>query len=115
MNCLIMAQTSMQTLGKPIRIGKLDVAQYDLPKKLNWYDAKKDCAELGNGWRLPTREELSLLYQNRQIIGGFTNTYYWSSSETNDQNAWRHNFSFGMSGFIAEKHNEYMVRAVKVY
>lgn len=110
-----MAQTPLQTIGNPIRIGKLDVAQFDLPKKLNWFDAKKACANLGEGWSLPTREELSFLYQNKQSIGGFTSSYYWSSTETDGKNAWRHNFSFGMSGFIAEKDNEYFVRAVKVF
>jgi hypothetical protein len=41
--------------------------------------------------------------------------YYWSSTETGIESAWRHNFSFGMSGFIADRGNEYFVRAVKVF
>lgn len=110
-----MSQTSNEIIGAPIRIGKLDVAQYDFPKKMNWYDAKKACAELGKGWSLPTKNELSLLYQNQMKIGGFVTSYYWSSTEVSDKNAWRHNFSFGMSGFIANKDNEYLVRAVKVF
>ncbi len=110
-----MAQTSLRPIENPIRIGKLDVAEFDLPEKLNWQDAKKACAKLGDGWHLPSREELSFLYQNRQKIGGFKNTYYWSSSEVNEESAWRHSFSFGMSGFIANKRAEYFVRAVKVY
>lgn len=114
-NCLIRAQTSIETIGNPIRIGKLEVAQFDFPQKMNWYDAKKACAKLGKGWSLPTKMELSLLYQNQAKIGGFSTSYYWSSTETGIDNAWRHNFSFGMSGFIADKGNEYFVRAVKVF
>jgi len=113
MSCSMMAQTSTETIGKPVVIGKLEVAQFDFPKKMNWKDAKKACADLGKGWSLPTREELGILYEHRNEIGGFSTSYYWSSTETNDTNAWRHNFSFGMSGFIAGKQNEYFVRAVR--
>jgi len=31
-------------------------------------------------WRLPTKEELMTLYTNREYIGGFTSTQYWSSN-----------------------------------
>jgi hypothetical protein len=107
-----MAQTAKEALH-PIRIGKLDVARQDLPKKMNWHEAKKACTELGKGWSLPTKEQLRFLYQNRQEIGGFISSYYWSSTETSEKSAWRHNFSVGMSGFIADKTNEYYVRAVR--
>jgi hypothetical protein len=110
-----MAQTSIETIGNPIKIGKLEVAQYDLPHKMNWHDAKKACAKLGKGWSLPSKAELSLLYQNQVKIGGFSNSYYWSSTETDIAHAWRHNFGFGMSGYIADKGNEYFVRAVRVF
>ena len=114
-NCLIMAQTEAETIGNPTRIGSLEVAQFDFPKRMNWHDAKKACAKLGNGWRLPTKMELSQLYQNQVKIGGFSTSYYWSSTETDIENAWRHNFSPGMSGFVANKGNEYFVRAVKIH
>ena len=113
--CLIMAQTSTEILGNPIRIGKLEVAQFDFPQKMNWSDARKACAKLGDGWSLPTIMELRLLYQNQVKIGGFSNSYYWSSTETGVENAWRHNFGCGMSGFIADKGNKYFVRAVRVF
>ena len=35
----MMAQTSTETIGKPVVIGKLEVAQFDFPKKMNWEDA----------------------------------------------------------------------------
>lgn len=114
-HCLIMAQTSTEILGNPIRIGKLEVAQYDFPQKMNWSDARKACAKLGKGWSLPTIMELALLYQNQVEIGGFSNSYYWSSTETDGENAWRHNFGFGMSGYIVDKGNKYFVRAVRVF
>lgn len=33
-------------------------------------------------WRLPTKEELMMLYNNRELIGGFFPDLYWSSSPT---------------------------------
>lgn len=39
--------------------------------KLNWEDAKTACANLGKGWRLPTMNDLKLLYLNRSKIGNF--------------------------------------------
>ena len=108
-----MTQTTKMSTDHPIKIGKLEVAPFDLAKKMNWHDAIIACTELGKGWHLPTREELRFLYQNKEKIGGFTNSYYWSSTETNDKNAWRHNFSFGMTGFIADKGNEYLARPVR--
>ena len=38
MSCSMMAQTSTETIGKPVVIGKLAVAQFDFPKKMNWED-----------------------------------------------------------------------------
>ncbi len=43
---------------------------------------------LGGDWYLPARDEIvSVLYANKAAIGGFSNVYYWSSTETNDNNA----------------------------
>jgi hypothetical protein len=66
------------------------------PKDLgqhNWEDAKKVCKNLGNGWRLPTREELHLMWLNKD--DSFAAAYHWSSSEGNNDNAWFQDFLFG--------------------
>lgn len=71
-------------IGKPIKNGKLLVTQYDFPNEMDWYNAKRACAALGNGWRLPTLDETAILYQNKDKIGGFAHgeyDYYWSSNE----------------------------------
>ena len=82
-------------VGTPIKIDNLEVAQYDFPKRMIWDDAKFACAKLGEGWRLPTKDELNLLYQNKDKIGGFANGYYWSSTERSDYDAWLQYFDGG--------------------
>ena len=61
---IVIGQTynSDSIIGKPIKIGKLEVAQNDFPKTMFWNDAVKACTDLGKGWRLPTKDELNLLY-----------------------------------------------------
>jgi hypothetical protein len=85
------------------------------PKDLGehkWEDAKKVCEDLGDGWRLPTREELHLMWVNRESIGGFAADLYWSSSEFNNNVAWSQAFANGYQA-IDYKSNSYYVRAVR--
>jgi hypothetical protein len=60
---------------------KFEVHPEDLGK-YGWGYAKIVCEELGDGWRLPTREELRLMYLNKHAIDGFDDEYYWSSTES---------------------------------
>ena len=77
-----------------IKIGNLEVMTEDLGK-MDWEDAKKACADLGDGWRLPTKDELNILYQNKDKIGGFHLVVYWSSTEFDYGNAWSQHFFLG--------------------
>jgi hypothetical protein len=38
-------------------------------------------------WYLPSIDELHQMFLHKNEIGGFTNGYYWSSSEYNSTNA----------------------------
>ena len=64
--------------SKTFILGNLEVMRKDLGI-MSWYDAKKACADLGDGWRLPTQTELKLLFKNRNKIGGFEYGGYYSS------------------------------------
>ena len=98
---------SASIIGKPVMIGNLLIAQNDFPKTMNWVDAGKACSALGKGWRLPTKTELNLLYKNRKRKGGFTDNYYWSSTEMENENkykeflynAWSQNLYNGYSNY----------------
>ena len=48
---------------------------------MTYEDAITACEALGDGWRMPNNEELNVLYENKDAIGGFFNYYYWSSTE----------------------------------
>jgi len=90
---------------------KFEVYPKDLGQH-NWKDAKKICAVMGYGWRLPTREELHLMWLNRESIGGFAAANYWSSSENDSNYAWRQSFNFGFQNYLYKYVSNY-VRAVR--
>lgn len=99
----------------PIRINNqinFEVHPLEL-SEINWEDAKKACAELGEGWRLPTRAELLLIYEARDTINNlYTHDYYWSSTEGSLNNAWLQCFTNGYT-YTNVKSDTFRVRAVR--
>jgi len=67
-------------------------------------------------WFLPSLDELILIYENLKLkdIGKFSDDDYWSSSETDFNNAWQYNFG---KGFPTEAHvnKTVRVRAVRAF
>ena len=96
-----------------IKIDNLEVMTEDLGR-MKWDEALRVCADLGDGWRLPTKEELNLLYENKEKIGGFASTNYWSSTEYDNGNAWTQNFYNG-GQYYTNKNNSPYVRAVRAF
>ena len=90
---------------------KFEVYPEDLGK-YTWNYAKIVCGELGDGWRLPTKEELNLMYLNKNEIGGFAAWYYWSSSESTSSLVWNQFFNYG-NQYHSNKNYTYYVRAVR--
>ncbi len=108
-----MGQSSTPALiiGKPITIDKIIVAQHDFPNMMNWDQAKTACLKLGEGWRLPNKEELNILWRNKAKIGGFAPKYYWSGTDEPGV-AWKQGFTYWTQA-LSHKTVKYHVRAVK--
>jgi hypothetical protein len=70
--------------------------------------AKKLNAHGHQDWRVPTKNELKVLFKNRAAIGGFdtaglsTAGWYWSSSQDDGRNAWDQRFSDGFQFTIGK-------------
>jgi hypothetical protein len=81
--------------------------------------AAQACANLVlngyNDWFLPSLNELQQLYNNRTAIGGFQNTWYWSSLEDGSNSAWEFNFGGGNTGIGLNKNGYVHVRAVRFF
>lgn len=65
-------------------------------------------------WFLPSKNELNLLYQQRNIIGGFSQNYYWSSPEYDTLHAWNQYFPYGPQHY-ADKSTKACVRAIRAF
>tara|TARA_B110000459_G_scaffold70042_1_gene78731 strand:- start:82 stop:456 length:375 start_codon:yes stop_codon:yes gene_type:complete len=84
------------------------------------------CANLTLGgysdWFLPSIDELNEMYLNigqgnalgLGNIGGFANNDYWSSTECDDELAWRQNFNIGNQFYSSKMYNS-NVRAVRAF
>ena len=67
-------------------------------------------------WYLPSKDELDLIYLEKEIVGGTTAVGYWSSSEDVDNagKAWSQSFNTGNSGSV-NKGFPYRVRPVRAF
>jgi len=101
-----------QIIGTTYKLDSIEIAQFDLPTEVTWYNAKRECKELGKGWRLPTKDELDEMYNNKDLIGNFVNTNYWSSTEYDSRYAWMQVF-IHTSIAITLKEGHINARAVK--
>jgi hypothetical protein len=101
-------------IGSIVKLNNLEISQYDFPDRMNWNDAKIACEALGDGWRLPSLDELNILYENQNKIGGFADGLYWSSSENDYDNAWNKGFYSGVQNYDAKYDSNY-VRAIRAF
>lgn len=68
-------------------------------KRLLWRDANNMCSNsiVGgfNDWRLPSENEIYLLYNLKDVIGGFVDESYWTSRPASGTFTWALDFSNG--------------------
>jgi hypothetical protein len=65
-------------------------------------------------WFLPSKDELNLMYQQKNVIGGFGNYDFWSSSESANDKAWSQSFLNGIQ-YSDTKNIQWHVRAIRVF
>ena len=100
----------------------LHTTPVDAPRAYNWDSGSQYCADLQahghHDWRVPTKGELNVLFQNRDAIGGFNISgsypavWYWSSSPFDYDSAWDQRFSDGSQG-INLKRDSSSLRCVR--
>jgi hypothetical protein len=82
--------------------------------------AAQVCANINfdgyNDWFLPNKEELDWMYKNlkQKGLGGFSNNWYWTSSQFSNGGAWVQNFNNGSQSNFG-KNNNCSVRAIRAF
>lgn len=68
-------------------------------------------------WFLPSKDELNMMQPLQNVIGGFINTFYWSSSEVDPQRAYVLFLSSGVWGTLVKNTTvqELSVRPVRAF
>ncbi len=67
-------------------------------------------------WYLPSKYELDLLYQQRELVGISPDGYYWSSTEYDNDQAWRQYFTSGGGTWNNDgKDADRWVRAIRAF
>ncbi len=93
-----------------------DLALYDTPKTMDWYDAKCWCEK--NYCRLPMKHEWEFVIANIKRInkmlekagGDLLDKSYWSSSENSYTNAWYSSLgdSYGLGWTNKDYYGQYV-------
>lgn len=66
-------------------------------------------------WFLPSKAELNKLYNKSSVVGGFSGTNYWSSTEDDANNAWDQVFQDPTYKFADYKSFTLRVRAIRAF
>ena len=95
------------------------VTPADAPLVYTFNQAQDHAAALDahghHDWRMPTRGELKMLFDNRAAIGGFSENgvspggWYWSSTQETNFSAWSQRFSDG----VQAQHGDAMLSALR--
>jgi hypothetical protein len=93
------------------------------PLTMKWKHALGDAAALNahghQDWRVPSKGELNVLFNNRAAIGGFDESgsypggWYWSSTASHGDAAWGQRFSVAGAQYVAGEGHKSSLRCVR--
>ena len=103
-----------------VRVGKFEWQSDISPNKMTWQEAKDYAANLGAGWRLPTRTELLTLVDDTKnnpacsVFPDCPSDWLWTSTPWagSSSYAWLVDFNNGNAGLI-DVGNNIRVRCVR--
>lgn len=101
--------------SSPIYVGEMEVMDKDL-NLTSWFDASKQALDKGKGWRLPTKNELNILFQNKdKLLDIDTKAIYLSSTRNDDESVWGQSFVAGYQLIVSKDISIYNVRLVRTF
>ena len=92
----------------------LEAKAVDETNSLIWSDAVTAASAYGSGWHLPTKTELKMLYEQKNVVSGFAKDDYWSATELDSNSAWIQGFGNGDQDRY-NKYSKLSVRAVRAF
>lgn len=101
-----------------------DVIIYECPEENGIKVAAKLCRDSNSGgftdWFLPSIKELRILFQQKDVVGGFKDEWYWSSTQSSSDytKGATLNFGNGQPGQEGKKNNgspNYNVRSIRTF
>lgn len=95
---------------------RIDISNYGAS---DWKTAVESCEKKGLGWRLPTREELSVIYKDAQLNPSsygarWQKSIYWTTSKRNNYSVFTVDFSDGTITFTSTTSTAYY-RCIRDY
>lgn len=111
----IYKECALEEVKQPLVLSKqINIEIHPKEKRLRWDEAVAYCKSLGEGWRLPTIQELWYIFEDENLRKEFNKEDYWSSTEYGNYGAWYFNFDLGTANyFFKDKFNAFYVRAVR--
>ena len=105
----------MYKISNTITGAEIQVALNDFSEEMSWQEAKRECNELGSGWRLPTYEELKAIYGqlHKKGQGNFKSDFYFSSRVYDNNDVLVFSFRTGDYNYFQTKYPKANVRAVR--
>jgi antitoxin component YwqK of YwqJK toxin-antitoxin module len=109
-----------EIIGNPLNLGNIEVAEYDFPlyveENIILFDPNFECTKMGEGWRLPTKDELQLIFDslcvsNKSTFHDGKNYNLYLSSETRTNTSTIRLLAVANNGVEADVERTYIIHS----